>query len=119
MRVAGLGMRAGVGAGSLAAALGAVEAAGGRADLIATIAERATEPALVALAQARGLRIAVTPVAGVATISDSPRVRARFATGSVAEAAALVAAGQDARLTVRRLATPDGQATAAMAEGEG
>ncbi|HRK41675.1 MAG TPA: precorrin methylase, partial [Gemmobacter sp.] len=36
----------------------------------------------------------------------------------VAEAAALQAAGPGARLTVPRLITPDGQATAAIATGE-
>ena len=52
---------------------------------------------------------------------QSDRIKARFGTGSLAEAAALLAAGQNegdigARLTVPRVQTENGMATAAIAE---
>ena len=56
---------------------------------------------------------------GVATLSQSDRVEALFQTGSVAEATALVAAGQGAQLRRPRAVSEDGTATAAIAEGPG
>ncbi len=48
--------------------------------------------------------------------THSPRVQSRYNTGSLAEAAALAAAGPGARLTGPRVTSPDGMATAAIAE---
>ncbi|WP_149141323.1 cobalamin biosynthesis protein [Gemmobacter caeruleus] len=117
MRVAGIGFRAAAPLASLAAALAEVEARGGRAEALATLAVKAGADALQALARARGLPVLALPdLAGINTPTLSPRVQARFGTGSLAEAAALAGAGPGAHLTVARIATPDGMATAAMAE---
>ena len=70
-------------------------------------------------AQALGLPLHLVPVQGVATPTQSGRVQLQFQTGSVAEAAALTAAGRGARLVVLRVTSPDGMATCAVAEGEG
>jgi cobalt-precorrin 5A hydrolase len=51
------------------------------------------------------------------TLTRSDRVRTLFGTGSVAEAAALAAAGPGARLRGPRAVSADGTATAAIAEG--
>ena len=70
------------------------------------------------LAQDLGLR-----VFGVArsdlqaqAVEGSTRVMAEYGTGSVAEAAALAAAGPGARLVHSKRSGPDGMAVAALAE---
>ena len=118
MKVAGIGFRAAAPLSALRQALDLAEAAGGRVTALATTPEKADAPTLCALARERLLPILPIPVAGVPTQTQSPRVQARFGTGSLAEAAALQAAGPGARLVVPRLITPDGQATAAIASGE-
>lgn len=118
MKVAGIGFRAAAPLSALRQALDLAEAAGGRVTALATTPEKADAPALCVLAQERGLPILPILVNGVPTPTQSPRVQAHSGTGSVAEAAALQAAGPGARLTVPRLITPDGQATAAIATGE-
>lgn len=87
MRIAGIGCRPGT---PLPALLAALEAAGG-ADALATIPERADE--LRPLAHACGLPLHLVAVAGIATPTQSVRILAAFGTGSVAEAAAIVAGG--------------------------
>lgn len=118
MRVAGFGFRKGAPLTSLQVALAAVEALGGRATALASLPEKTADPALRALAAARDLPLLPVPVAGVETPSHSPRVAALHGTGSVAEAAAMAAAGPGARITVARITAPDGMATCAMAETE-
>lgn len=118
-RIAGLGFRSGATLAALREALIRAEAQGGPVDLIATIPAKAADPALTALGAERGLRIVAVSVAGVATPTQSPRIRAMHGTGSVAEAAALVAAGPGARVTVIRLSSSDGMATCAIAEAQG
>lgn len=118
MRAAGFGFRKGAPLTSLEAVLAAVEAQGGRAAALASLPEKAADAALRALAAARGLPLLPVRVAGIATPSHSPRVAALHGTGSVAEAAALAAAGPGARITVARITAPDGMATCAMAETE-
>jgi cobalt-precorrin 5A hydrolase len=115
MIVAGLGFRKGVSAGSLKAALDRV----GSADVLATAAGKEAEPGLLRLAQDLGLRIIpVTRDSLTAQgIDGSARVLALYGTGSVAEAAALAAAGPGARLVVGRTTGPDGRAVAALAKG--
>jgi cobalt-precorrin 5A hydrolase len=49
----------------------------------------------------------------------SDRVRKLYGTGSVAESAALAAAGLKAVLVVTRVTSPDGLAVVAIAEGQG
>lgn len=109
MRIAGIGCRPGT---PLPALLAALDAAGG-ADALATIAERAFE--LHALADACGLPLHLVAVAGIATPTQSPRIRAAFDTGSVAEAAAIAASrDRGGRLThPRRI---HGPVTIAIAE---
>ncbi|TCP32758.1 cobalamin biosynthesis protein [Sphingomonas sp. BK235] len=117
MIVAGFGCRTGTPPGSLAAAL--IQAAGARRiDRLAAPADRV---ALVApLADALGLplvAIAAEALAGTVTPTRSAVSLAARGTGSVAEAAALHAAGPGARLIVPRLVSPDRRATCALAEG--
>ncbi len=120
VRVAGFGFRDGAGIASLRAAL----AAAGGADIgaLASVAEKAGAPVLQALAAEMGVRVIALPASalnGVETITQSPRLLARFGTGSLAEAAALCAAGPGAKLLGPRRASPDRMATAAIAEGSG
>jgi cobalt-precorrin 5A hydrolase len=121
MRVAGLGFRQGV---KIAALREALDAAGGHDGLgaLATINDKAAADALVSLANELGLPIrtvAADMLTGVETVTRSERIAARFGTGSLAEAVALVAAGRNARLVGQRAASQDRMATAAIAEGEG
>lgn len=116
MRVAGIGFRKGAPLDSLREVLHAVEALGGRAEALASMPEKAADARLQTLAAERGLPLLSGVVAGQATPTQSPRVLALHATGSVAEAAALAAAGAGAKITVARIIAPDGMATCAMAE---
>ncbi|QBX33431.1 cobalamin biosynthesis protein [Paracoccus liaowanqingii] len=84
-RIAGIGCRPGTSMDLLATAL---QAAGG-AQALATIPERA--PEIRPLAAALDLPLHLVAVAGIDTPTQSPRILARFRTGSVAEAAALAA----------------------------
>lgn len=115
MRVAGFGFRAAATVDDLAAALALT---GGGVDRLATDRRKAG-PALAALGERLGLAVDAVDVSGTATPHASARVMAGFGTGSVAEAAALVAAGRNARLVVGRVVAPNGMATAAIAEGDG
>lgn len=119
MRIAGLGFRSSATLPSLRAALGLVEAAGGPATALATLPAKAGAAALRQLAEERGLAVLAVPVQGIATPTRSARVMALHGTGSVAEAAALAAAGPGAILTVARMTAPDGMATCAMATHKG
>lgn len=119
MKIAGMGFRKAAGIDLLR---GALLAAGGTDGLVAlaTAAEKAEAPSLMALAAELHLPIwAIAPVAlaAVETLTRSERVHARFGHGSVAEAAALAAAGPKARLLAPRAVSTDGMATAAIAEG--
>ena len=116
MRVAGFGFRS---KATTAALMDAYRLAGGSADALATVAEKADAAALRDLAHALRLRIiAIAPevIAAIPTPTHSPRVVTRFGTGSLAEAAALAGAGTGARLTGPRQVSGDGMATAAIAE---
>lgn len=99
----------------------ALTRAGRRPDALACLATKAT-PALAAWAQAEGLalhQLDETDIAGEQTLTCSPRIKARFATGSVAEALALAAArkgGYTARLIAPRVTSACGMATMALAE---
>jgi cobalt-precorrin 5A hydrolase len=117
MIVAGFGFRGGVTLDALADALARAGGAGGVTHL-ATLAEKAE--ALAPLGQALGLpvvAVAETALRGLATPTRSGRVQALKGVGSVAEAAALAAAGPGARLRGPRVVSADGTATAAIAEG--
>lgn len=121
MRVAGLGFRRDATLDSLREAL---VAAGGPEGVtaVATVSEKSGSDALRFLARELGVPIKAVSadvLAGVATSTQSERVKERFGTGSVAEAAALAAAGRSARLISTRAASRDRTATAAIAEGDG
>jgi cobalt-precorrin 5A hydrolase len=119
MIVAGFGFRSGA---TLVALQDALAKAGGAEGVthLATVASKAE--ALELLGQALALPVValdMETLCGVPTPTRSDRVAALFGTGSLAEAAALVAAGQDARLRGPRAVSADGTATAAIAEGAG
>lgn len=121
MKVAGVGFRRDASAASLRDAL---DAAGGAEGLaaIATLNDKADAPALTSLARELGLPvhgIATAMLAGIETMTQSGLIDTRFGTGSVAEAAALVAAGRGARLISAKAVSQDRMATAAIAEGDG
>ena len=117
MRVAGLGYRSGTPLSSLSALLAKAEAKGGQVHALATLPEKVA--GLQALGRARGVPVLGVAVAGVPTPTQSPRIQAQHGTGSVAEAAALAAAGPGARITVARITAPDGMVTCAIAESKG
>ena len=121
MKVAGLGFRSSASVASLREALNAAGGAQGLA-AVATVSDKADAAALRALAQELGLPIRGIPAATLAkmeTMTQSEQIADRFGTGSVAEAAALAAAGRGARLTSARRISQDRMATAAIAEGDG
>lgn len=121
MIVAGFGFRTAATMASLQDAL--LQAAGGlQPDMLATLARKADAPCLIALAQS--LSMPIRPVSeadikAVSTLTQSPRIQRSFSTGSVAEAAALVAAGPGARLLRARCLSADRMASVALAIGEG
>ncbi|UGY13265.1 cobalamin biosynthesis protein [Bradyrhizobium septentrionale] len=121
MKVAGLGFRRDASAASLRDAL---DAAGGSEGLaaVATVSDKADAVPLKVLAQELGLPIRGIPaelLAGTGTATQSELIKARFGTGSVAEAVAIAAAGRGARLISVRATSQDRMATAAIAEGDG
>lgn len=87
-RIAGIGCRPDTPLQALKIALSAM----GGADALATIAGRASE--LRPLATALNLPLHLVAVAGIVTPTQSPRILALHATGSVAEAAAIAAGGR-------------------------
>jgi cobalt-precorrin 5A hydrolase len=117
MRVAGIGYRDAAPLSSLRALLARAEAAGGPVHVLASPPEKIA--GLQALAAERGLPLRAVAVAGIKTPTQSPRILALHGTGSVAEAAALAAAGPGARITLARISAPDGMATCAIAESKG
>jgi cobalt-precorrin 5A hydrolase len=121
MRVAGLGFRTEATIEALREALVAAGGAQGL-DALATATDKAEAAVIVALARELGLTIKPVPTAllsRVETATHSARIEAMFGTGSLAEAAALAAAGRRARLVSPRSVSRDKTATAAIAEGEG
>ncbi|WP_407184118.1 cobalamin biosynthesis protein [Bradyrhizobium centrosematis] len=121
MKVAGLGFRRDA---TLASLREALEAAGGAAGLaaVATVKDKADAEVLKQLARECSLPIRAVPadvLAKVDTPTRSKLVAEKFGTGSVAEAAALAAAGPRARLIATRVVSQDRTATAAIAEGDG
>ena len=121
MRVAGLGFKSDANIEALRDALAAAGGPGGL-DALATASDKADAAALISLARELGLAIKAVPaetLARVETSTHSARVESMRGTGSLAEAAALAAAGRDARLVATRVVSRDRTATAAIAEGEG
>jgi cobalt-precorrin 5A hydrolase len=121
MRVAGLGFRKEATIEALREVLTAVGGARGL-DALATATDKAEAAVIVALAHELGLTIkpvSAEVLARVETATHSARIETMFGTGSLAEAAALAAAGPRARLVSLRTISRDKAATAAIAEGEG
>jgi len=117
MIVAGFGFR---GAATTESLHSALKAAKGRysPDCIATVADKAV--ALQPLSAATGLPVISLSAADIAATQTQTRsgasLRARN-TGSVAEAAALAAAGPGAHLLAPRSISDDRMATCALAKG--
>jgi cobalt-precorrin 5A hydrolase len=121
MKVAGLGFNSEANIESLRDALAAAGGASGL-DVLATASDKAGAAPLLALAHELGLTVKAVPaeiLARIETPTQSERVAALRGTGSLAEAAALAAAGRRARLVSTRVVSRDRAATAAIAEGEG
>jgi cobalt-precorrin 5A hydrolase len=121
MKVAGLGFKRDV---TLASLREVLVAAGGSEGLtaVATVSDRADNTALKVLAGELNVPVKAVPadvLAGVVTPTQSKLIEEKFGTGSVAEAAALAAAGRHARLISTRAVSKDRTATAAIAEGDG
>ncbi len=114
MRVAGLGFRKGVSAESLAQVLALV----GPYEALATVDAKAQEPGLLNLLKIIQLDLHVISRDRLraAEVAGEGPARALYGTGSVAESAALAAAGPGARLVVARVKGPDGSTVAAVAE---
>lgn len=118
MIVAGFGFRAGAGVESLVSALAATGVT--RPDALAAPEDKCVAPVFQAFAESLGLTVRPIPpdaLTATETTTRSPRVLAKRGTGSVAEAAALSAAGQGARLICPRMVSADRMATCAIAEG--
>ncbi len=119
--VAGIGCRRGAAAAAIEAAIATALARAGlskpQLDALATAAFKADEPGIAAAAQARGVRLVLVAQGSLERAGDlathSRRVTELVGVGSVAEAAALAAAGDGARLIVPRVVV--GEATCALA----
>ncbi len=119
--VAGLGSRRGVSVEAVLAAIGAAAGAHGRPQaqiaLLATGDAKSGEAAFAEAALRLGVPLEIVPAARIAAQAVPGRSAASLAfagTGSMAEAAALAAAGQGARLLGPR--TVFGPVTCALAE---
>lgn len=123
MIVAGIGCRRGASADEIEAVIAAALARAGLAAehlaMIATAALKGGERGIMDAAAARGVPLVLVPqgdleAAGARTLSYSERVVAITGVPSLAEAAALAAAGASARLVAPRIAV--GPATCALAQ---
>ncbi len=122
MIAAGIGCRRGASApdieAAIRAALACANIAADALDVIATIEAKRTEAGILAAAEKFGVAVVIVPEHELALANDriethSDRVLTLTGVGSVAEAAALAAAGPSARLIAPRLAI--GSATCAIA----
>lgn len=117
--VAGFGFR---GAATLSSLRDALDRTGGasRVRLLATASDKSRTAAFRVLAAELGLPTEGVDSAALAAQPTQTRSAASLAargTGSLAEAAALAAAGPGARLIAARQISADGMATCALAEG--
>ncbi|AHM04510.1 Cobalamin biosynthesis protein CobE [Roseibacterium elongatum DSM 19469] len=118
MIVAGFGFRGGATRESLAQAL-ALAAGARRVAMLATAEDKAQTAVFSGFARAVGLPVQPVDAAtlsGQETATQSAQSQAARGTGSLAEAAALAAAGPGARLIAPRVISGDGMATCALAE---
>jgi cobalt-precorrin 5A hydrolase len=112
--IAGLGLRPGTGEADILACLDAALAQAGLASegtpRLATLASRMTEPGLTAAVASRGAELVAIPDEALkgyeaACATRSTRIASLYGVGSVAEAAALAAAGPGGTLVQPRIAT--------------
>ncbi len=118
MIVAGIGFRASATPKSLQSAYDSACTFAGIAgvDVLASMAEKISSPVLQQFAALKSLPLQSVIVAGVVTPTQSARVQSLYGTGSIAEAAALAAAGENARLICPRITSPCGRVTIAIAK---
>ena len=122
MRIVGIGFRSAASEKSLNDALTRALLVSGEMgfDAVVTEAAKARTPVFRAFAQGLGvpgMGISDEDLGQMITPTQSQRIQDQFGTGSLAEAAALAAAGPQARLVVERVVSEDSMATAAVAEG--
>ena len=120
MIAAGFGFREGARVESLEQALRAAlaDTGGERPEIIATLTAKARHGAMLDLAERLGLPLLAVEPDGRRTLTASPASLAAYGTGSVAETAALAAAGPGARLLGPRALSSDRMATCAIAKKE-
>lgn len=123
--IIGIGFRSGARASSIEGAIIAALASAPRGQVaaIATAADKAEHPALRAAAGRHNLPVIAVDAerlrdADSLVTTRSPTSLAQRGVGSVCEAAALAAAGEDATLIVARVVSTDHQATAAIASAK-
>ncbi|SDW59798.1 cobalt-precorrin 5A hydrolase [Ruegeria halocynthiae] len=119
MIVAGFGFSSSATLASLRSAL-ELATDGQTPDALATVADKDGHTAITTLADSISVPVHFIPaddLAGHRTLTCSPRSRATYGTGSVAEASALAAAGPGARLISPRQISDDRLATCAVAIG--
>ena len=120
MRVAGIGFRGAATTASLRDALLRAIGDGPPVQVLATESSKSHATVFRDLALSiPGIGISASDLAEIITPTQSQRILDRFGTGSLAEAAALAAAGPQARLVAVRVVSGDTMATAAIAENEG
>jgi cobalt-precorrin 5A hydrolase len=122
VRVAGIGFRGAATTASLRDALLRAIGDGPPVQVLATESSKSHATVFRDLAAALsipGIGISASDLAEIITPTQSQRILDRFGTGSLAEAAALAAAGPQARLVAVRVVSGDTMATAAIAENEG
>ena len=112
--IAGIGLRPGTSEAEIGACLDQALATAGLGDepvsRFSTLAARSTEPGLLALALVRNAEIVAIPDEALkgfeaACATRSTRIASLYGVGSVAEAAALAAAGPGGTLIQPRIAT--------------
>lgn len=126
MIVAGIGCRRGASARSIEEVIRVALLQGGldrrRLDALATASEKGNEAGLLEIAEKWALSLILPERSELENVAEltkthSPHSLAAIGLPSVAETAALAAAGRSARLIVPRVATKE--ATCAIAMGEG
>jgi cobalt-precorrin 5A hydrolase len=85
-------------------------------DALASTSEKTCSPVLQQFSVDKSLPLQSVNVKGVITPTRSVRIQALYGTGSIAEAAALTAAGPNASLICPRMTSPCGRVTIAIAE---
>lgn len=123
--IIGIGFRSEARASSIEAAIIAALASAprGKVTALATADDKAQHPAILAAAGRHNLPVIAVDAARLRNADPhvttrSPISLAQRGVGSVCEAAALAAAGDDATLIVARVVSTDHQATAAIASSK-